>query len=150
MTHQISRNGDQVVPQTRQMTRLLVSVTVRGSVGPIQVIVSPEDTVHDLIKDVLKVYVKENRRPLLSEIHPSCFGLHYSPFNLPSLKLDEKVMNLGSRKFFLCPEQAAHAGTFLEQSKQNEKFSFPLAKFLDFLRFLYNFLMHRSTSHIKN
>lgn len=84
MTHQISRNGDQVVPQTRQMTRLLVSVTVRGSVGPIQVIVSPEDTVHDLIKDVLKVYVKENRRPLLSEIHPSCFGLHYSPFNLPS------------------------------------------------------------------
>ncbi|XP_057525165.1 uncharacterized protein LOC130804658 isoform X2 [Amaranthus tricolor] len=82
MTHQVSRNDHQVVPQTPQMTKLLVSVTVRGSVGPIQVIVSPDDTVHDLIKDVLKVYVKEKRRPLLSEIHPSCFGLHYSPFSL--------------------------------------------------------------------
>ncbi|XP_056689315.1 uncharacterized protein [Spinacia oleracea] len=66
----------------RRLTKLLISVTVQGRVGSVQLIMSPENTVGHLIKAVLEVFEKERRRPLLNENHPSCFELHYSPFSL--------------------------------------------------------------------
>lgn len=115
-----------------KLTKLLLNVTVQRSLGPLQVLISPEATVSHLISDALKLYSKEGRRPILPSLDPSCFGLHYSQFSLQSkftklhlisinavfcmftkliisyktgLDPEEKLIELGSRNFFLCPKQ---------------------------------------------
>ncbi|KAF5727506.1 hypothetical protein HS088_TW22G01199 [Tripterygium wilfordii] len=83
-------------------TKLLLKVTIQGSVGPVQVLMSPESTVCDLVAAALRQYSKEGRRPILPSTDPSAFGLHYSQFSLESLDREEKLMELGSRNFFIC------------------------------------------------
>ncbi|MED6124300.1 hypothetical protein PIB30_057668 [Stylosanthes scabra] len=83
-------------------TKLLLNVTIDNSLGAIQVLMSPEDTVTDLIKAILSIYASEKRRPPLKDTRPDSYDLHYSPFTLQSLKPNDKLKNLGSRNFFLC------------------------------------------------
>ncbi|MED6167655.1 hypothetical protein PIB30_004876 [Stylosanthes scabra] len=83
-------------------TKMLLKVTIDNCLGPIQVLMSPEDTVTDLIKAILSIYVYEKRRPPLKDTHPDSYDLHYSPFTLQSLKPNDNLKNLGSRNFFLC------------------------------------------------
>ncbi|KAI5655622.1 hypothetical protein M9H77_32809 [Catharanthus roseus] len=85
--------------------KLLMNVNVEKGLGPVHVLLSPENTVGDLIKAVVDVYVKEKRRPLLPFTDPNSFHLHYSQFSLQGLKAEEKLKNLGSRNFFLRPNQ---------------------------------------------
>ncbi|XP_050228642.1 uncharacterized protein LOC126677870 [Mercurialis annua] len=85
-----------------KLTKLLLNVNIERSLGPVQVIMAPENTVKDLIKAVIEIYVKEKRRPFLINSNPDCFALHYSQFSFESLKADEKLINLGSRNFFMC------------------------------------------------
>lgn len=85
-----------------RLTKLLVNVTVERSLGPIHVVMSPENTVMDLVRTAVEVYVKEGRRPLLQFTDPKGFELHYSQYSLESLDPQEKLINLGSRNFFLC------------------------------------------------
>ncbi|XP_058772908.1 uncharacterized protein LOC131647011 [Vicia villosa] len=83
-------------------TKLLVNVSIENTLGAIQVLMSPENTVGDLVKVALITYEKEKRRPLLKETDPKHYQLHYSPYTLQSLKENEKLKNLVSRNFFLC------------------------------------------------
>ncbi|ESW27594.1 hypothetical protein PHAVU_003G215600 [Phaseolus vulgaris] len=83
-------------------SKVLVNVSMEKCVGAVQVVISLEDTVADLIKAALASYKKEKRRPFLKNNNSKCYDLHYSSFALQSLKVDEKLMNLGSRNFFLC------------------------------------------------
>ncbi|KAL2348118.1 hypothetical protein Fmac_002118 [Flemingia macrophylla] len=83
-------------------SKVLVNVTVDNSLGAIQVLMSPEDTVADLVRAALLIYHKEKRRPLLKDTDPKCYDLHYSPYTLQSLKQNEKLKDLGSRNFFIC------------------------------------------------
>lgn len=92
-----------------KLTKLLLNVTVQRSLGPLHVLISPESTVNDLVTSALRQYLKEGRRPILPSLDPSGFGLHYSQFSLESLDPDEKLIELGSRNFFLCPKQTATA-----------------------------------------
>lgn len=92
-----------------KLTKLLLNVTVQRSLGPLHVLISPESTVNDLVAAALRQYSKEGRRPMLPSPDPSSFGLHYSQFSLESLDPDEKLNELGSRNFFLCPKQTATA-----------------------------------------
>lgn len=72
-------------PEThRRMTKLLLNVTIERSLGPVQVVMSPENTVSDLIKAAVEIYVREKRRPLVKETDPHRFELHYSQFSLES------------------------------------------------------------------
>ncbi|KAI0489122.1 hypothetical protein KFK09_028964 [Dendrobium nobile] len=84
------------------MAKLLMNVTLERSLGPIHVVMSPENTVMDLVRTAVEVYVKEGRRPLLQCADPKGFELHYSQYSLESLDPQEKLINLGSRNFFLC------------------------------------------------
>ncbi|GFZ06950.1 hypothetical protein Acr_18g0011200 [Actinidia rufa] len=68
----------------RRLTKLALNVNIQGSGGPVQVVMSPENAVGDLIKAALETYVKEMRRPLLKETDPRWFELHYSLFSLES------------------------------------------------------------------
>jgi hypothetical protein len=67
-----------------RLTRLLLNVTIGRSLGPVQVVISPEKTTGDLIKAALDIYSREKRRPLLPETDPRRFELHYSQFSLES------------------------------------------------------------------
>lgn len=68
----------------RVLTKLLLNVNIERSLGPVHVILSPENTVKDLVKSAIDIYVKERRRPLLEQIDPDRFELHYSQFSLES------------------------------------------------------------------
>lgn len=68
----------------RQPTKLLIKVTMMGSLGPVQVLMTMESTVGDLIAEAVRLYVKEGRRPILPSKEASCFDLHYSQFSLES------------------------------------------------------------------
>ncbi|WVZ24578.1 hypothetical protein V8G54_003122 [Vigna mungo] len=65
-------------------SKVLVNVSIETGVGAVQVVISPEDTVADLIKAALASYKKEKRRPLLKNNDPKCYDLHYSSFALQS------------------------------------------------------------------
>ncbi|PIA49974.1 hypothetical protein AQUCO_01300602v1 [Aquilegia coerulea] len=117
----------------RLMTKLLMNVTIQRSLGVIKVVISPEKTVEDLIENVLEIYLKERRRPLLSETNPGCFELHYTQFNLKSLDREEKLMNLGSRNFFLCPRTSETIiSSCSDEVKQAANSYFQLPRFMDF------------------
>ena len=77
-----------------KLTKLLLNVTVQGSVGAVQVLTSPESTVGDLIAATIRQYMKEGRRPII-EADASRFDLHYSQFSLES-----KIMILTIFFFF--------------------------------------------------
>ncbi|KAJ8767600.1 hypothetical protein K2173_018158 [Erythroxylum novogranatense] len=112
----------------RKLTRLLLNVTIGRSLGPVKVIMSSEYRVKDLIKATIDIYVKEKRLPLLKEMDPDLFELHYSPFSLESLDANDKLESLGSRNFFMCPKPSR---TALE--KPNQKEVNPLTKLMAFL-----------------
>ncbi|KAK6947657.1 hypothetical protein RJ641_001130 [Dillenia turbinata] len=110
-------------------TKLLLNVTMDRSVGPVQVVMSPENTVADIIKAALDAYAKEKRRPLFNETDPKRCALHYSQYSLESLKADEKLIDLGSRNFYLHLKPKDSKG----EDKMGGISSFPLARLMNFL-----------------
>ncbi|KAI4294922.1 hypothetical protein MLD38_040794 [Melastoma candidum] len=128
----------------RLLTKLLLNVTIQGSVGAVYVVMRPGSTVGDLIAAAVGQYVKEGRRPMVPGKDPVLFDLHYSQFSLESLNRGEKLMNLGSRNFFLCHGQKTggcidtrvqhgNRATDLTSSCSNEaeKAGFNWLKFMD-------------------
>ncbi|XP_060197049.1 uncharacterized protein At4g22758-like [Lycium barbarum] len=116
--------------------KLLVNVTIQRSVGPVQVLISLESTVVDLIAAALGQYSKEGRRPVLSSIDTADYDLHYSQFSLESLKREEKLNALGSRNFFMCPRNGGPTTSSSSCGKQADtstKIPLPWLKFMDFL-----------------
>ncbi|CAI0398177.1 unnamed protein product [Linum tenue] len=79
-------NSSSVEIRPLKLTKLLLNVTVQGSVGAVQMLVSPESTVGELIAAVIRQYNKEGRRPVIAT-DPSRFGLHYSQFSLESVEV---------------------------------------------------------------
>ncbi|XP_040990965.1 uncharacterized protein LOC121238191 [Juglans microcarpa x Juglans regia] len=139
-------NKDVVVDTNLQegrprLMKLLLNVTIQGSLGQLQVVMTPESTVNDLIATSVRIYAKEDRWPILVTTDPAMFDLHYSQFSLESLDREEKVIALGSRNYFLCVKKAmVDICTMTPSSscsKQVEKASknwFVWLKFMDFLQ----------------
>ncbi|XP_075102627.1 uncharacterized protein LOC142177526 [Nicotiana tabacum] len=111
-----------------KLTKLLLNVNIQNSLGPVHVVISPENTVGDLITAAIEIYVKEKRRPLLISSDPRCYELHYSQFSLESLKTEEKLVNLGSRTFFLCPKPSNAV-----KAKATPRSPLRLTKLMDFV-----------------
>ncbi|XP_022731930.1 uncharacterized protein At4g22758-like isoform X2 [Durio zibethinus] len=104
----LSERTVSISPDARpKLTKLLLNVTIQGSLGAVQLVMSPENTVGDLIISAVQQYSKEGRRPILPPTDASLFDLHYSQFSLERLERAEKLMALGSRNFFLCTKKAA-------------------------------------------
>ncbi|KAF0935253.1 hypothetical protein E2562_031707 [Oryza meyeriana var. granulata] len=106
------RAADTVPEEERRLvapSKVLLTVSVRQSMWPLQVMARTEWRVADLVAAAVELYVREGRRPLLPSADPAAFGLHFSQFSLQSLGPEEKLMELGSRSFFLCPKAAATA-----------------------------------------
>ncbi|XVF19786.1 hypothetical protein REPUB_Repub11eG0140900 [Reevesia pubescens] len=122
-----------------KLTKLLLNVTIQGSLGAIQVVMSPENTVGELIIAAVRQYSKEGRRPILPPTDAPLFDLHYSQFSLESLEREEKLIALGSRNFFLCTKKAAsrdgESKTTLcsKEAETVTKSAIPWLKFMDFM-----------------
>ncbi|XP_017974079.1 PREDICTED: uncharacterized protein At4g22758 [Theobroma cacao] len=118
----------------RRLSKLLLKVNIDRSLGPVHVVMPAENTVNDLIKAAVEIYVKEKRRPLLEETNPKFFQLHYSQFSLESLEPEEKLINLGSRNFFLYLKPSSSVTSCgSEEAKIACQSMSPLTKFMEFL-----------------
>ncbi|MED6201732.1 hypothetical protein PIB30_098030 [Stylosanthes scabra] len=119
------RNAAVASPEVspRQPPKLLLKVTLLGSLAPVQLLMRPESNVGDLISAAVRQFVKEGRRPILPTDEPSGFDLHYSQFSLESLNREGKLIELGSRSFFLCPKKASNGGAAVENSASKKKYA---------------------------
>nr|XP_009795243.1 PREDICTED: uncharacterized protein LOC104241967 [Nicotiana sylvestris]XP_016464395.1 PREDICTED: uncharacterized protein LOC107787354 [Nicotiana tabacum] len=118
----------------KKLKKLLLNVHIQNSLGPVHVVISHENAVGDLIKAAIEIYVKEKRRPLLPSRDSRCYQLHYSQFSLESLKPEEKLLNLESRNFFLCPKPNCSINSSCKvKAKAAAKLPLLLAKFMDLL-----------------
>lgn len=70
-----------------KLKKILLNVTIQGSVGAVQVLMPLDLTVKDLVAATLQQYRKEGRHPILPFVDPSLFNLHYSQFSLESKRL---------------------------------------------------------------
>ncbi|KAK9665980.1 hypothetical protein RND81_14G151000 [Saponaria officinalis] len=145
----VAEGGGGVAPK-KVLTKVLMNVNIQGSVGAVQVLVSLENTVGELISAVVKQYLKEGRRPIILVNDVVHFDLHYSQFSLECLDRDEKLAALGSRNFFMCKRRkdviangatdgcdtgVATTSSCSKQAEKATKFnsSWPWLKFMNFL-----------------
>lgn len=64
--------------------KVLFSVTVEGSVGPVKALVRLGASVEEAIKAILQRYKSEGRSPRLDTAVTDSFQLHHSHFSLQS------------------------------------------------------------------
>ncbi|KAI9080456.1 hypothetical protein K1719_035900 [Acacia pycnantha] len=81
--------------------RLLISINVLGSAGPIRFVVYEEELVAAVIDNVLKLYAREGRLPVLgSDI--SDFLLYSPQVGSDALSQWASIGSFGARNFMLC------------------------------------------------
>ncbi|GJM84933.1 hypothetical protein PR202_ga00648 [Eleusine coracana subsp. coracana] len=81
--------------------KVVVSVTVEGSVGPVKAMVRLGASVGEAIAAVLERYAREGRSPRLDPAAAEGFQLHHSHFSLESLNKNDKIGDVGGRNFYL-------------------------------------------------
>ncbi|XP_039006454.1 uncharacterized protein At4g22758-like [Hibiscus syriacus] len=81
--------------------RLLISVTVLGSAGPIRFVVNEEELVAAVIDTALKSYAREGRLPVLGS-NLNDFLLYCPSSGSDALSTWETIGSQGSRNFILC------------------------------------------------
>lgn len=80
--------------------KVVITVTVEGSPGPIRTLVKLGTSVEETIKLVVRKYGEEGRTPYLDK-EASSFDLHVSYFSLQSLDRTDAIGDAGSRSFYL-------------------------------------------------
>ncbi|KAK6921644.1 hypothetical protein RJ641_012151 [Dillenia turbinata] len=109
--------------QNNKGNRLLISVTVLGSAGPIRFIVNEEELVAAVIVTALKSYAREGRLPVLGT-DLNNFLLYCSYASTEALSPWETIGSYGGRNFMLCkkPEKVkvAAAETTTEIARKGQ------------------------------
>nr|XP_010907927.1 LOW QUALITY PROTEIN: uncharacterized protein At4g22758 [Elaeis guineensis] len=82
-------------------TKVVVSVTVEGSPGPVRAMVRLGASVDEAIAAVVDKYGREGRSPKLDPEAATSFQLHHSHFSLQSLNKSDKIGEVGNRSFYL-------------------------------------------------
>ncbi|XP_043697395.1 uncharacterized protein At4g22758-like [Telopea speciosissima] len=81
--------------------KVVVTVTVEGSPGPVKMMVMLGWSVEEIIRDVLDKYREERRTPPLDSDSVSSFHLYHSWFSLHNLDKKQTIGEIGSRSFYL-------------------------------------------------
>ncbi|KAM7463426.1 hypothetical protein LguiA_031547 [Lonicera macranthoides] len=97
--------------------RLLISITVLGSAGPIRFVVNEEELVAAVIDTALKSYAREGRLPVLgSDLNN--FVLYCPNAGTEALSPWETIGSLGVRNFMLCKKpQVENNGDGTDEGK---------------------------------
>ncbi|CAA2998694.1 Hypothetical predicted protein [Olea europaea subsp. europaea] len=95
--------------ERRELTKLLLNVTIKRSLGAVQVVMPPDATVEDLTAAVLRQYAKEGRRLILPSTDPNGFDLHYSQFSLEAVEATRDGGNLTTALTSSCSKEAANS-----------------------------------------
>ncbi|KAE8777630.1 hypothetical protein D1007_49604 [Hordeum vulgare] len=106
--HPVAALSERSAPR---LARLLVNVTVERSLWPVHVLLGADATVADLARVAVATYAAEGHRPPLCTDDGATdaaarFELHLSKYVLDALDPETKVLDLGSRNFFLCSNRA--------------------------------------------
>ncbi|CAH8296372.1 unnamed protein product [Eruca vesicaria subsp. sativa] len=83
----------------REAEKVVISVSVEGSPGPIKILVKLSCSVEETIKIVVDKYRKEGRTPKLDK--DLAFELHQSHFSIQCLEKTEIIGGIGSRSFYM-------------------------------------------------
>ncbi|KAM7484665.1 hypothetical protein LguiA_000674 [Lonicera macranthoides] len=86
--------------QAGKGNRLLISITVLGSAGPIRFLVNEQDLVAAVIDTALKSYAREGRLPVLGSDIKN-FVLHCPNIGTEGLSPWETIGSVGVRNFML-------------------------------------------------
>ncbi|OAY57161.1 uncharacterized protein At4g22758 [Manihot esculenta] len=98
MLHRQKKKGDD------KKNRLLITINVLGSAGPIRFVVNEDDSVAGVIDTALKTYSREGRLPVLgSDINN--FLLYCANAGSDALNPWEAIGSGGGRNFVLCKKQ---------------------------------------------
>lgn len=90
-----NKGGGGVADERRwQLTKVLFNVSMQNSLWPVQVMMSPENTVRELVKAAICVFAEEKQRPELRCADPGSYQLHYSQFSLESEFSNFVIFNL--------------------------------------------------------
>ncbi|KAL8141683.1 hypothetical protein V2J09_014715 [Rumex salicifolius] len=81
--------------------KVVVTVTLEGSTGPVRTMVKLGSSVDETIKLALDQYSKEGRNPSMDKDSASQYELHLSYFSFQSLDGSGVIGSLRSRNFFL-------------------------------------------------
>ncbi|XP_059649542.1 uncharacterized protein At4g22758 [Cornus florida] len=87
--------------QAAKGNRLLISITVMGSAGPIRFVVNEEEVVAAVMDTALKSYAREGRLPVLGSDFNK-FVLYCPNAGTEVLSPWETIGSLGCRNFMLC------------------------------------------------
>ncbi|KAL3693349.1 hypothetical protein R1sor_007000 [Riccia sorocarpa] len=91
--------------RSADVSRMLLMVTVAGSVGPLKVLVDGDATAQTVLRAALQVYVREGRLPVLG-LDSSWFDLHagHITFN-DALEPNQPIRPLNARNFVMVRRQ---------------------------------------------
>ncbi|XP_042501289.1 uncharacterized protein At4g22758-like [Macadamia integrifolia] len=92
--------------------KVVVTVTVEGSPGPLRTMVKLGSSVEDTIKVVVDKYRDERRTPHLDRDAASSFQLHHSYFSLDSLDKAQTIGEAGNRSFYLRTSSFSRESSF--------------------------------------
>lgn len=104
-------------------TRLLITVNVLGSAGPLRFVVAENDKVAKVVDTALKQYAREGRLPILSS-NVNDFFFYSASAGIDALGPSDSIGSLGVRNFILCKKQKQPAmteGRDHDQIAQNGK-----------------------------
>ncbi|MED6181025.1 hypothetical protein PIB30_015711 [Stylosanthes scabra] len=90
--------------QNANARRLLISINVLGSAGPIRFVVNEEELVAAVIDTALKSYAREGRLPVLGT-DTTGFALYCPLVGSDALSPWETIGSHGARNFMLCRKQ---------------------------------------------
>nr|GEV91138.1 hypothetical protein [Tanacetum cinerariifolium] len=92
--------------------RLLISITVIGSAGPIRFVVNEEDVVGNVMDTALRAYAREGRLPVLGS-NINDFVLYCPIAGTEALNPLVAIGSFGVRNFMLCkkPQVVEEVGT---------------------------------------
>lgn len=99
--------------KANEVNRLLVTINVLGSAGPLRFLAREDETVHKIIETALKLYAREGRLPVLG-YNAKQFELYCANSGTEAVKPCQVVGVLGTRNFLLCKK---HDRKFEEEEK---------------------------------
>ncbi|KAL9325180.1 hypothetical protein ACSQ67_005825 [Phaseolus vulgaris] len=91
--------------QKANARRLLISINVLGSSGPIRFVVNEEEHVGAVVGTALKFYAREGRLPILGK-DTTGFALYCPHLASDALSPWERIGSHGVRNFMLCKKEA--------------------------------------------